>query len=77
MPRNSSSSQIAGVSEAIEIHQRFDLSAVDDMLDPIRADESAAASDEKVHFGNSAMTSFAPFGTGTSTLLPPGQRTIT
>src|SRR6185369_10889920 len=40
--------QMAGISQAIQIDQPFDLRPVYDVLDQIRSDESGAAGDEQV-----------------------------
>jgi len=46
-------------------------------LNQIRADETAAASDEKFHGVNWITTSVTVSGTGDSAVFPPGQRTTT
>src|SRR5881394_1528778 len=57
---------IGGVGKAIEIHEHGELGAIDDLLNQVRADESAASGDEKVHGAKRSTTSFAPRGTGVS-----------
>src|SRR5439155_22610455 len=41
--------QVAGVGEAIQIDQTFDLGRVDDMVNDIRANETRPARDQEIH----------------------------